>query len=257
MLQKLLLFVCLAAVAVGSVASAAERPLTIFAAASLQKCLNESALEWQAAGHPKVAISYAASSTLAKQIEQGAPADVYVAADNQWMDYLQDKKLVEPASRFVLVRNTLVLVAPATSTLQSFDPARRGALLAALGNGRLAVAETSTVAAGIHAKQTLQKLGIWNQVASHLAQGENERAALESVVRGDALLAIVYLTDAKSEPRVKVLATFAARAHEPIVYPAARTTIAADSRLAAAFLEFLRSKKVEKIFRNEGFVDGR
>jgi molybdate transport system substrate-binding protein len=172
------------------------------------------------------------------------------------MDELQDRKLIEPASRFMLVRNTLVLVAPASSTLTSLDPSKPGELLAALGKGRLAVAETSSVPAGKYARQSLEKLGLWNAVAARLAQGENVRAALEFVARGDTPLGIVYLTDARAEPRVKVLATFADKTHAPIVYPAARTS-AADPKASAAFLAFLRGQRAVAIFRHAGFSDGR
>lgn len=238
-------------------ASAADRPSIVFAAASLKESLDNVEHAWEAAGHPKFVVSYAASSALARQIEQGAPADVFVSADNQWMDYLQDRKLVEPASRFVLVRNALVLVAPASSALQPLDPKKKDAFLAALGEGRLAVAETSSVPAGIYAKQALVRLGLWDSVSVHLAQGENVRATLEYVARGDTPLGIVYLTDAKADPRVKVLATFAADTHDPVVYPAARTTGAADPKLAADFLAFLRGRQASDIFRAAGFVDGR
>ena len=237
-------------------APAADRPLTVFAAASLRESLDKVEQAWEAEGHGKVVMSYAASSALAKQIEQGAPADVFISADTEWMDYLQDRKLIEPASRFVLVRNALVLIAPATSPLKSLDPASKHDVLAALGSNRLAVAETSSVPAGMYAKQALQKLGLWDAVSAHLAQGENVRAALEYVARGDTPLGIVYLTDARAEPRVKVLAVFAEKTHGKILYPAART-IAADPKSAAAFLEFLRGKQAVAIFRNAGFVDGR
>ena len=245
----LLLLCCVAA-------SAADQPLTVFAAASLRESLDSVEHAWEAAGHGKIAVSYAASSALAMQIEQGAPADVFISADNDSMDYLQDRKLIEPASRFVLVRNALVLVAPATSTLQSIDLGRRDRFLAALGQGRLAVAETSSVPAGKYAKQALSKLGLWDAVSTHLAQGENVRATLEFVARGDTPLGVVYLTDARAEPRVKVLATFAEPTHQKILYPAARTT-AADPKAAAEFLAFLRDKQAVAIFRAAGFTDGR
>ncbi len=238
-------------------ALAADRPLTVFAAASLRESLDKVAHAWEAQGHGKVVLAYAASSALARQIEQGAPADVFVSADNEWMDYLQDKKLVEPASRFVLVRNTLVVIAPAASPLRSLDLGRRDAVLAALGSGRFAVAETSSVPAGRYAKQALEKLDLWNALAPHLAQGENVRAALEYVARGDTPLGIVYLTDARAEPRVKVLATFAPKTHAPILFSAARTKAAIDPRDAAAFLEFLRGKQASETFRGAGFIDGR
>ena len=249
-------FACLLDWLCCSGATAAERPLTVFAAASLRESLDAVAQGWEAQGHGKVVLSYAASSSLAKQIEQGAPADVFVSADGEWMDYLQDRKLIEPASRFVLVRNALVLVAPATSALKSLDPSQHGALLAALGKDRLAVAETSSVPAGKYARQSLEKLGLWGDLSARLAQGENVRAALEYVARGDTPLGIVYLTDARAEPRVKVLATFADRTHAPILYPAART-IGAEPKSAAAFLAYLRSKQSVVIFRRADFIDGR
>jgi molybdate transport system substrate-binding protein len=240
-----------------AVVSAADRPLTVFAAASLKESLDNVEHAWEAAGNRKIVVSYAASSALARQIEQGAPADVFISADSQWMDYLRDRKLIEPASRFVLVRNALVLVAPANSNLASIDPSRKDAVLAALGNGRFAIAESSSVPAGIYAKQSLEKLGLWNSVSARLAQGENVRAALEYVARGDTPLGIVYLTDARAEPRVKVLATLPDKTHDPIVYPAARTASAADPKEAAAFLAFLRGKQAVAIFRAAGFADGR
>jgi molybdate transport system substrate-binding protein len=237
-------------------AHGADRPLTVFAAASLRESLDKVEQAWEAQGHGKVVVSYAASSALAKQIEQGAPADVFISADNEWMDYLQDRKLIEPASRFVLVRNALVLIAPAASPLKSIDPANRHDMLAALGNGRLAVAETSSVPAGKYTRQALERLGLWNAVVARLAQGENVRAALEYVARGDTPLGIVYLSDAGAEPRVKVLAVFAEKTHEKILYPAART-IAAEPKAAAGFLAFLRGKQSVAIFRSAGFIDGR
>jgi len=247
----LLLAFCCAA------ATAADRPMTVFAAASLKESLDGVDREWVAAGHPSFVVSYAASSALAKQIEQGAPADVYISADEKWMDYLQERKLVDPASRFVLVRNALVLVAPASSLLRSLDPSRREAVLAALGGGRFAVAETSSVPAGIYAKQSLRKLGLWDALSTHLAQGESVRATLEYVARGDTPLGIVYVTDAKAEPRVRILATFPEAIHDPIVYPAARTTSAADAGQADALLRFLRGRQAAAVFRAAGFGDGR
>jgi molybdate transport system substrate-binding protein len=247
---------CLLLLACCAAAPVSARPLTVFAAASLRESLDKVELAWEAEGHGKIVVSYAASSALAKQIEQGAPADVFISADNAWMDELRDRKLIEPASRFVLVRNTLVLIAPAASPLLSIDPGNRHDMLAALGSGRLAVAETSSVPAGKYARQALEKAGLWNEVSTRLAQGENVRAALEYVARGDTPLGIVYLTDARAEPRVKVLAVFAEKTHEKILYPAARTA-AAEPKAAAAFLAFLRGKQAVAIFRGAGFVDGR
>ena len=237
-------------------ASAAERPLTIFAASSLQESLDAVAKVWEAQGGRHVVVSYAASSTLARQIEQGAQADVFIAADADWMDYLQDRKQIEPASRFVLVRNALVLIAPINSSVRKVDLASLRSVMTALGQGRLAVAETASVPAGRYAKQALEKLKLWPALSAHLAQGENVRAALEYVARGEAPLGIVYLTDARAESRVRIVAVFADKTHAPIVYPAART-IAADAKVAADFLAFLRAPKAVAIFHRAGFADGR
>ena len=235
---------------------AAHRPLTVFAAASLQESLDAIAKTWEAQGGRHVVVSYAASSVLARQIEQGAQADVFISADADWMDYLQDRKQIEPASRFVLVRNALVLIAPINSTVRTVDLNSLRSVLGALAQGRLAVAETASVPAGRYAKQALEKLKLWAALSAHLAQADNVRAALEYVARGEASLGIVYLTDARAEPRVRIVAVFADKTHAPIVYPAART-IAADAKAAADFLVFLRAPQAVAIFRRAGFADGR
>jgi molybdate transport system substrate-binding protein len=235
---------------------AAVRPLTVFAAASLQESLDAVAKAWEARGGRHVVLSYAASSTLARQIEQGAQADVFVSADDVWMDYLRDRKQIEPASRFVLVRNALVLIAPIHSRVRAVDLGSPPAVLAALGTGRLAVAETASVPAGRYARQALQKLKLWPALSARLAQADNVRAALEYVARDETPLGIVYLTDARAEPRVRVVATFPDTTHAPIVYPAART-LTANAKDAADFLAFLRAPQAVAIFRRAGFGDGR
>ncbi len=254
------LVACFVLMVVASSASmqavAAERPLTVFAAASMQESLDAVARAWEAKGGRRVVVSYAASSTLARQIAQGAQAEIFISADAQWMDYLRDTKLIEPSSSFILVRNALVLVAPMDSPVKSIDLSSPAALLAALGNGRLAVAETGSVPAGIYARQALTSLRLWTSVSSKLAQAENVRAALAFVALKEAPLGIVYATDALAEPRVRVVATFAAKTHKPIVYPAARTVVA-DPREAAKFLAFLRSRQASAIFRKSGFIDAR
>lgn len=249
-LAGLLLGLCCTTVA------AAGRPLSVFAAASLQESLDAAAKSWEAHGGRQVVLSYAASSVLARQIEQGAQADVFISADTDWMDYLQHRNLIEPASRFVLVRNALVLIAPVHSGVRAVDLNALRSVLAALGHGRLAVAETASVPAGRYAKQALQKLKLWPALSAHLAQGDNVRAALEYVARGEAPLGIVYATDARAEPRVRIVAVFADTLHAPIVYPAART-LTAEMKDSADFLAFLRSAPAIAIFRSAGFVDGR
>ena len=229
----------------------APAAIAVFAAASLKESLDEAAGAWTRQSGQKIVLSYAASSALARQIEQGAPADVFIAADGQWMDYLQQRQLVAAESRFVLVGNRLVLIAPASSKLRVL-PLKYASVRQALGAGRLAVAETGSVPAGMYAKQSLLKLGLWNTVAGQLAQGDNVRAAMAFVALGEAPLGIVYATDAQAEPRVRVVATFSDASHEPIRYPAARTT-RADAAATAGFLAFLRGAPAQAIFRRAGF----
>ncbi|HEX2725671.1 MAG TPA: molybdate ABC transporter substrate-binding protein, partial [Beijerinckiaceae bacterium] len=199
----------------------------------------------------RVAISYAASSALARQIEQGAPADLFVSADLNWMDYLQARELIKPESRRNLVGNRLALVAPASRRdAIKLEP---GALANALGGGRLAIAQVASVPAGKYGKAALEHLGLWGEVAGRLAESENVRAALTFVARGEAPLGIVYESDAKVEPGVKVVARFPETSHPPIVYPAAliRTSARPD---AARFLETLRMPASAAILAREGFV---
>ncbi len=245
---------CLGALAATTAASAsaAPEPMTVFAASSLKESLDAVAVAWTAQSGQKVVVSYAASSALAKQIEQAAPADVFISADTEWMEYLAERKAVDAASRFDLVRNQLVLVAPAAGG--PAHVALRGAALAqALGaDGRLAVAETQNVPAGRYARQSLTALGLWDGVAAHLAPAENVRAALAFVARGESPLGIVYETDARAEPRVRVVARFPDNSHAPIVYPAARVAASPRAR-AGGFLAYLHSVGARAIFLRAGF----
>lgn len=234
-------------------ATAADRPLTVFAAASLKESLDEIAAEWTRRSGQKVVLSFAASSALARQIDQGAPADVFISADMEWMDDLQARQRIDPRSRFDLVSNRLVLIAPAASPLRTVDLAEPGRVLQALGRGRLAVAETGSVPAGRYARQSLTALGLWDALSSRLAQGDNVRAAMAFVARGEAPLGVVYATDAKAEPKVRVVARFAAGSHDRIVYPAARVATA-DADDVAGFLAFLRGPRARAVFRDAGFV---
>jgi molybdate transport system substrate-binding protein len=237
--------------------SAGARPaeasagVLVFAAASLANVLSDLDHVFTARTGIRVATSLAASSTLAKQIQAGAAAGVYFSADVQWMDYLQQRGLLRPGSRRDLVGNSLVLIAPAGSSLRvrigpGFD------LPALLGGGRLAVADPDSVPAGIYARQALQKLGVWRRVEPRLVRAENVRAALEYVARGDAPLGIVYRTDALVEPRVRVVAVFPADSHPPIVYPVALTR-GADAA-AQRYLAFITSAAAQPIFRKWGFA---
>ncbi|MXV09776.1 molybdate ABC transporter substrate-binding protein [Xanthomonas sp. LMG 8992] len=248
-----LLCLCTLIVATAIAPVSAQTPLTVFAAASLKESLDEAASAYQRERGTPVRVSYAASSTLARQVEQGAPADVFVSADQEWMDYLQQRKLIDPAQRRDLLGNTLVLGAPAASTAQ-VELRKPGALLAALGaQGRLAVGQTASVPAGKYARAALQALGQWNSVQPRLAESESVRSALMLVARGEAPLGIVYGSDAQAEPKVRVLATFPADSHAPIVYPVAPLRASAQAKAAADFVRWLGTPPAQAIFRRHGF----
>jgi molybdate transport system substrate-binding protein len=232
-------------------ASAQSAPVTVFAAASLKDVLEEAGKGFTASGGPDVRFSFAASSALAKQIENGAPADVFASADLRWMDYLTEKNLIKSETRVNLLGNSLVIVAPAASPLTKLDLTAE-ALNKALGDGRLATGEVNSVPVGLYAKAALQKLGLWQAVENHLAQTENVRAALVFVSRGEVPLGIVYATDALADPKVKIVATFPPDSHEPIVYPFA-VTKAAQTEGGAAFLAFLKGPAAKAIFEKYGF----
>ena len=228
------------------------QPLLVFAAASLQESLDQLAADWTARSGRRVQVSYAGSAALARQIEQGAPADIFLSADRAWMDYLQERGLVAPDTRFDLAGNELVVVAPATDPAP-LDLGQPGAVATRLGgDGRLSVAEVATVPAGRYARQALQATGHWPQLADRLAQSDNVRAALLFVARGEAPLGIVYATDARPEPRVVVVARFAPGSHPRIVYPAARVAASSDPG-ADAFLAWLRGPEARATLRRFGF----
>ena len=231
---------------------ASAQALTVFAAASLKDALDELDALWRAQGRDGVVVSYAASSALAKQVENGAPADVFICADIDWMDYLDQRHLLKPGTRVDLLRNDIVLVSPADSSA-SVTIGPGFALAQALGNGRLAMADPDAVPAGKYGKAALEKLGVWSSVAGRIARGEDVRAALNFVARGEAPLGIVYRTDAAAEPRVRIVGTFPADSHPPIVYPAA---LLVQGRNAAAgdYLAYLRSSGAAAVFRKHGFV---
>ncbi len=231
-------------------ARAADR-LTVFAAASLKNALDAVAAAWSARAQKKAAISYAASSALAKQIEQGAPADVFFSADLAWMDHLGQQGLIDGASVSRLLGNEIVLIAPKESTVTAtLEP---GVPLAdLLGGGRLAMADVRAVPAGKYGKAALETLGAWASVEGQVAQAENVRAALKLVAAGEAPLGIVYRTDALAEPAVRIVASFPASSHPPIVYPVAR--VASSSHADAAdFLSFLETPDAAAIFTAQGF----
>src|SRR5262247_4493073 len=233
-------------------AAAQTRDVLVFAAASLKNALDDVAAQWQRETGKKATISYAASNTLIKQIEQGAPADIFISADLDWMDYGQQKGLIKPDSRFNLLGNRLVLIAPKDANVSAniqpgFD------LAALLKGGRLSMANVDAVPAGRYGKAALEKLGAWDGVKDKIAQAENVRAALLLVARGEAPLGIVYSTDAAAEPNVKIVATFPEDSHPPIIYPAALTKDSKNAD-AKAFLDFLRSGKARSSFEKQGFT---
>jgi molybdate transport system substrate-binding protein len=245
--------------AVGAPAERPREPLLVFAAASLTDVLSELQQLWRKSSGAPVKLSFAASSMLARQIEAGGRADLFISADQQWMDYLATRGLIDSASRRNLAGNSLVLIA-ATRSSASRDESRlelgRGLDLAkALGGGRLAIADPDTVPAGRYARRALESLGLWNQASVRLARADNVRAALLFVARGESPLGIVYATDAQIEPNVRVLATFPDNSHEPITYPAAATASAGPD--AAAFLAFLRSSTAVPVWKKHGFQEPR
>lgn len=225
--------------------------LLVYAAASLTDALDEVDVLFSTQTGIPVKASFAASSVLAKQIEAGAPADVFFAAERAWMDYLEQRGLLRRGSRRDLLGNALVLIAPAGSTVRlkiapGFD------LVGALGGGRLATADPDSVPAGQYARAALTTLGVWQAIAAHLVRAENVRAALEYVAREDAPLGIVYRTDAQVEKRVRVVDVFPDDTHPPIVYPVALTAGAPPQ--AQRFTEFLSSAAARQVFIRRGFV---
>lgn len=243
-----LLLACLSLPSLAS--AAAPPPLVVFAAASLKTAVDDVAAVWRRETGQSIRIAYAGTSALARQVEQGAPADLFMSADLDWMRYLSDRGLTS-ASR-VLLGNQLVLVAPRSSPV-TLTLAENAPLAAALGNGRLAVANVRSVPAGRYAKAALESLGLWTSVAGRLAQTSNVREALRLVARGETPLGIVYATDAHAEPAVKIVDTFADATHPPIRYPVA-IVHGSTNPLDSTFLDFLSSPAARRIFEREGFT---
>ncbi len=231
--------------------NASTGPVIVFAAASLKNALDGAAGAWEKESGSVAKISYAASSTLAKQLEEDAPAQIFISADEDWMNYVAGKGLIKPESRSDLLGNKLVLIAPKDSAV-SLDLKPGADLAGALGAGRLAIGNVDSVPAGKYGKAALEKLGLWAGVPGKLAQAESVRAALLLVSRGEAALGVVYQTDAVSDPNVRIVATFPADSHPPIVYPAALTAKAGPA--AAAFLDYIKSPKAAPFFKAQGFM---
>lgn len=235
----------------------AQQAATVFAAASLTDALRALAQDWAARGHPAPRLSFAASSALARQVEQGAPADLFLSADEPWMDYLQQRGLIVNATRVSPIGNALVLVA-LSADARGVTLARGTDLLALLGpNARIATGDPAHVPVGRYAQAALAWMGQWEAVAPRLARADNVRAALLLVERGEAPFGIVYATDAAASPRLRVAGNFPAGSHPPITYPFALTRRAEGNAEARALLAFLAGPEAEPSWRRFGFAMAR
>lgn len=233
-------------------APAGTTRVTVFAAASTAAALSEIAARFAARGKGRAVTSFASSSTLAKQIANGAPADIYVSANPGWMDYLARKNAIEPATRLDLLANRLVLVAPAGSAL-TLRIAPAFPLAEKLGQGRLAIGDPDHVPAGIYGRAALRRLGVWPALAGRVARTQDVRGALALVERGEAAAAVVYATDAALTTRVRVVATFPADSHPPIRYPMA-IVAGRDRPGVRRFYDFLTASEAARVFTENGFT---
>ena len=236
----------------GPPALAEDTTLTVFAAASMKNALDDIDAAFIAKTGVKVSASYAASSTLAKQIEQGAPADIFVSADTDWMDYATAKKTIDEPTRVNLLGNSIVLIAPKDSKIDNVTIAPGFDLAKLAGDGKIATGDVKSVPVGKYAKAALEKLGAWQAAEPKFAMADSVRAALTLVARGEAVLGIVYSTDAKVEPGVKVVGTFPADSHPPIIYPVAATTTAKPE--AKSYLDYLHSQAAKAVLEKYGFT---
>jgi molybdate transport system substrate-binding protein len=246
------LLVCLL-VAVAMPSRAADVPpaeLVVFGAASLTNVLQDIGTAYSAQTGQHVSFSFAASSVLARQIEAGTRADVFVSADEDWMDYLQTRKLIDPKTRHDIVMNRLVLIAPATSDIK-LKIAPHFALAAALGKERLATGDPGSVPVGRYARAALTNLGVWSEVSSHIVPAEDVRSALAFVARGETPLGIVYETDAMVEKRVRIVDTFPEDSHAPITYPVA--LVATAKAGAGRFVGYMKGPEGRAVFARFGF----
>jgi molybdate transport system substrate-binding protein len=233
-------------------ATAHAENVNVFAAASLKTALDDAAKVWKTQSGKDIVATYGSSATLAKQIAEAAPADIFISADLAWMDDVAKKNLIKPESRKNLVGNTLVLVAAAGTDLK-IELEKDSNLATSLGDEKLAVGDVKSVPAGKYAKSALESLGLWSSVEPNLVMQENVRSALALVARGEAKLGIVYGSDAVAESKVQVVANFPETSHKPIVYPAA--VIAASTNPdAQTFLTFLFSEETQLIFKANGFT---
>jgi molybdate transport system substrate-binding protein len=234
---------------------AASAQQTVFGAASLTDALRVLNQAWTARGEQPIKLSFAASSALARQIEQGAPADIFASADEPWMDYLQQRGLIVDSTRVSALGNQLVLIAPANSKLGLVTLAKGTDIARLLGpDGRIAIADPASVPVGKYARDALGWMQAWDAVSSRIAIGANVRAALLLVERGEAPLGIVYATDAAASKQVKLVATFPAESHAPITYPFALLKRAENDAKAKALLAFLTGDEAKAVYRSFGFA---
>jgi molybdate transport system substrate-binding protein len=234
-----------------SPATAQDKTLTVFAAASMKNALDDIDAAYTAKSGVRIIVSYGPSSGLAKQLEQGAPADIFISADTDWMDYAAGKKSISEPSRINLLGNSIVLIAPKDSKVDNVNIGAGFDLARLAGDGRIATGDVKSVPVGKYAKAALEKLGAWQPAEAKFAMADNVRAALTLVARGEAALGIVYSTDARVEPGVKVVGTFPADSHPAIIYPVAATTTAKPE--ASDYLAFLRSTAAKNILEKYGF----
>ncbi|MFC0408534.1 molybdate ABC transporter substrate-binding protein [Roseomonas elaeocarpi] len=235
-------------------AQAPEGPV-VFAAASLTDAMKALGEQWNKMGHPVPRFSFAASSALARQMEQGAPADIFASADEPWMDYVQERKLIVDGTRSSPLANSLVLIAPADRPAPAVTLTRSTDLAALLGaDGRLATGDPSNVPVGKYAQAALTWMGQWDKLSPRIARADNVRSALLLVERGESPLGIVYSTDAAASKGVRVVATFPAESHPPVTYPFALASRAAGNAEAKAFFAFITGPEAAETYRRFGFV---
>jgi len=245
-------FVTLLALSMAAAMPAAAAEVTVFAAASLREAMDAQAKKFESVTESRVIVAYGGSNALARQIEAGAPAEVFVSADEDWMDYLDRRRLLVPGTRSNLLSNELVLIAPASSSAVLRIAPGIG-LAAALGNEKLAMANPDSVPAGKYGKSALESLGAWKSIEKQVVRTDNVRAALALVARGEAAFGIVYKTDALAEKNVRIVDAFPKATHAPIVYPAALVA-PGRSPAAKALLDFLRSGAARPIWEKYGFA---
>jgi molybdate transport system substrate-binding protein len=251
MMTRFFLSVLLALAIGATTAHSDDKTITVFAAASLKNAFDDVDTAFTKQTGIKVVVSYEASSMLAKQIEQGAPADVFASADLQWMDYAVQKKVIKDDTRVNLLGNKLVLIAAKDAKIDNVTIGPGFDLAKLAGDGRVATGDVRAVPVGLYAKAALERLGAWAAVEPKMAMAENVRLALSLVARGEAPLGIVYETDAKVEPAVKVIGVFPDNSHDPIIYPVALTADAKPD--AAQYLSFLRTQTAKSVFERYGF----